>query len=36
VVAAEADAGRLRHRKTGSGVLLFERRDLLAFTAGQR
>jgi hypothetical protein len=26
-----AQLGHLKHRKTGSGVLLFERRDVLAF-----
>ncbi len=26
-----AQLGHIRHRKTGSGVLLFERRDVLAF-----
>ncbi len=29
MVLAEADAGRLRHRKTGGGTYLFERRDVL-------
>lgn len=31
---AAADAGQLRHRKTGGGVYLFERGDLLAFAKG--
>ena len=29
MLVAEADAGRLRHRKTSSGTYLFERRDIL-------
>ncbi|MFN0146576.1 MAG: hypothetical protein ACKVT1_08705 [Dehalococcoidia bacterium] len=31
---AAALAGTIRHRKTGSGVYLFERRDLLALRPG--
>lgn len=31
VLARAAELGHLRHRKTASGVLLFERRDVLAF-----
>ena len=30
-LVAAAEAGQVRHRKTGSGVYLFERRDLVAF-----
>ncbi len=30
-LAAAADRGELRHRKTSGGVYLFERRDLAAF-----
>ena len=31
VLQREADAGRVRHRKTGSGVYLFERGELVAY-----
>ena len=33
---AAAAAGLVRHRKTGRGVYLFERRDVVAFVAGGR
>ena len=33
---AAAAAGQIRHRKTGGGVLLFERRDVLAWAQGPR
>ncbi|MBA4180960.1 MAG: hypothetical protein C0506_10265 [Anaerolinea sp.] len=31
-----ATKGQIRHRKTGSGVYLFERRDLVAFVQGRK
>jgi hypothetical protein len=36
VIAAAADAGMIRHRRTPSGVYLFERRDILTFLEGRR
>ena len=33
---AAADSGELRHRKTGSGIYLFERRDLQALSQGRK
>ena len=33
-LVAAAEAGSVRHRKTASGVYLFERRDLLALRKG--
>jgi hypothetical protein len=35
-ISGEADAGRLRHRKTSAGILLFERRDVIAFREGRQ
>ena len=35
-VSEAAAAGELRHRRTGSGVYLFERRDVLAFAKGRK
>jgi len=32
-IQAAADAGQLRHRKTGGGVYLFERGDIEAFAS---
>lgn len=35
-LVAAAEAGRVRHRRTGSGVYLFTRRDILAFASTAR
>jgi hypothetical protein len=35
-VTHAATAGRIRHRRTNSGIYLFERRDLVAFVQGQK
>jgi hypothetical protein len=33
-LSAEAERGRVRHRKTSGGTYLFERRDVVALTGG--
>lgn len=35
-ISEAAVSGALRHRRTGSGVYLFERRDLIAFVQGRK
>lgn len=35
-ISEAAAAGEIRHRRTSSGVYLFERRDLLAFAQGRK
>lgn len=35
-IVSAAEAGALRHRKTASGVYLFQRGDLVAFAQGRR
>ena len=36
VMSHAAAAGEIRHRRTSSGIYLFERRDLLAFVQGRK
>jgi hypothetical protein len=35
-VTDAATAGQIRHRRTSSGIYLFERRDLVAFVQGRK
>lgn len=35
-IAAAADGGMIRHRRTSSGVYLFQRGDLVAYLEGRR
>lgn len=36
LISGAAAAGELRHRRTSSGVFLFERRDVLAYVQGRK